>query len=266
MQIVTGGIGFFDSGIGGLNVLRACVPALQDYTYYYYGDTEHAPYGNLKTQEIFRYTLAAFEGFERLNVQAAVVACNTATAVCIDELRARFSFPIVGTEPALFTAAKQGGRVLVLCTRATYESIRFQTLCNLARIRYPNSDIKALPCDGLAGAIERANLMDKSRDFSAYFPKMETDSVVLGCTHYSFVKDEIETFYNCPSYDGNEGVVARLKSIIKEKKGREVVSKECFDAVFLEKSPFNPLSVYFLSTGKMVIKTKYEQMFGIKNR
>ena len=114
-----GKIAFFDSGIGGLTVLRSCLERLDGYIYYYYGDNARAPYGNLSKENIRRYVLEAFDCFCDLGVDGAVVACNTATAVCMEELRERYAFPIVGTEPAIYPAAAMGGEVLVLATRAT---------------------------------------------------------------------------------------------------------------------------------------------------
>lgn len=262
MQKLTARIGFFDSGIGGLTVLKECVPRLDQCTYFYYGDTVHAPYGNLPNEKIKEYVFAAFECFFSLGVDAAVVACNTATAVCVDELRSRFSFPIIGTEPAVFTAAQEGGEVLVLCTRATYESARFHTLCREAQRRFPQSNVSPYFCEELAGAIERANLRDLP-DFSAYLPKRRADGVVLGCTHYAFIKEQIERFYHCRAYDGAQGVVKRLESVLTHSAQPPVTT--CFATPdFLTKTDRNPLSVSFLGEGKMVIKTKYEQMFAIK--
>ncbi|MBQ8309104.1 MAG: aspartate/glutamate racemase family protein [Clostridia bacterium] len=119
MGIPSGGVAFFDSGIGGLTVLAECKKFLPDRLFYYYGDNENAPYGNRKKETIEKYVLTAFERLRELAPQAAVVACNTATAVCVEKLRKIYSFPIVGAEPAVFAAAKRGGEIYVLATKAT---------------------------------------------------------------------------------------------------------------------------------------------------
>jgi hypothetical protein len=94
MRLPKGGIGFFDSGIGGLTVMDASQRVIKEETFYYYGDNKHAPYGNLPQKKIRKYLLRALKKFYRLRVRAVVLACNTATAVCIDEFRKKFSFPI----------------------------------------------------------------------------------------------------------------------------------------------------------------------------
>ncbi len=217
MRVPKGGVAFFDSGIGGLTVMAACRRLLPDVPFYYYGDNRHAPYGNLPKRKIKRYVFRAFRRFARWKVSAAVLACNTATAACIEELRSLFPFPIIGTEPAVYTAAKEGGEVWVLSTRATYESERFRNLCARAKIRFPKANLTAYPCDGLAGAIEK-NLGKKGVDFSGFLPRGKPQTVVLGCTHYPYIKEEIEGAYGCKTVDGNEGVARRLKGVLEAQK------------------------------------------------
>ena len=215
MRKARGGVAFFDSGIGGLTVVNACRKWLPDTLFYYYGDNEHAPYGNLTTKKIKKYVFRVFKRFEKLQVGAAVVACNTATAVCIDELRKKFKFPIIGAEPAVFCAAQRGEKVLVLTTKATYNSTRFCELCARVKEFYPRVSLRLFPCEGLAGEIER-HIFEEKYDYAFLFPEAEADVVVLGCTHYVYVASQIEAFYNCSIVDGNEGIARRLKSIIEE--------------------------------------------------
>lgn len=206
------GIAFFDSGIGGLTVMNECILHGINENMYYYGDNGFAPYGNKSRLEIRERVQLAFEEFQKLNVRVAVIACNTATAICVDDLRSHFDFPIVGAEPAVFTAAKFGGEVLVLTTRATYESGRIRALCQKAEQAYPNAYLRVCPCDGLAGEIE-LHLFDKDYDFSRFFPKGNPSSVVLGCTHYVYLKKYVEAFYKCKAYDGNAGIARRVESV-----------------------------------------------------
>ena len=215
MRIPPGGVAFFDSGIGGLTVLSECQKGQGQEVFYYYGDNQHAPYGNLPYKKIKKYVFRAFRQFEKLQVKAAVIACNTATAVCIEELRKRFFFPIIGAEPAVCTAASKGGKVLVLVTRATSESDRFCGLCNRAKQMFPDAKICIRACDGLAGEIER-NLGRADYDYTLHLPKECADAVVLGCTHYIYIVREIERFYRCPIFDGNEGIARRLFSVLGE--------------------------------------------------
>lgn len=221
MGIPKGGIAFFDSGIGGLTVLQACKKLLPNEAFYYYGDNKRAPYGNLPTKKIKKNVARAFKRFQRLRVKAVVLACNTVTAVCVEELRKKYAFPIIGTEPAILTAAKEGGEVFVLSTRATYESLRFQTLLKKARALFPKTEIKAFPCDGLAGAIEK-NLINKEEDYTSFLPQGKPSAVVLGCTHYVYAAEQIGRFYGCKTFDGNEGVAMRLRTVLEEQKMQKI--------------------------------------------
>lgn len=215
MKVVHGGVAFFDSGIGGLTVLAACRKHFPREYFYYYGDNRHAPYGNLDLKKIRRYVLSAFDKFQRLEVKAAVVACNTVTALCIEELREKYSFPIIGAEPAVLTAARRGGEVWVLTTRATYNSARFISLCARAQEKYPKSIIKPIACDCLAGVIE-ANIQDKDFNYTLALPQGNPNSVVLGCTHYIYIKEKIRSFYGCDVLDGNEGIAKRLCAVLNK--------------------------------------------------
>ncbi len=215
MYIPKGGIAFFDSGIGGLTVLEAARKYLKNEILYYYGDNERAPYGNLSVSQIKEYVFTVFELFQALKVSAAVVACNTVTAVCIDELRRKFPFPIIGVEPAVLSAAKKGGNIFVLVTAATYQSLRFQSLCKEAAATYPNARIQAIACEKLAGSIE-ANVLDKNFDYTSLLPKARADSVVLGCTHYVYIEEQIKNYYQCPIYHGNDGIAKRIYEVVKE--------------------------------------------------
>lgn len=214
MSIPKGGIGFFDSGIGGLTVLSACQNVCKDEFIYYYGDQARAPYGNKSYGQIYRYTLSAMRKFRRLKAKAVVIACNTVTAVCVERLRKKFSFPIIGAEPAVYPAAKRGGEVFVLTTRATHESARFQNLCRDVARRCPQSVVRPFSCDGLAGAIERN--IGKEFDYAEYLPRGKPAAVVLGCTHYIYIKEEIKRLYGCEVYDGNEGIAKRLSDVLSK--------------------------------------------------
>lgn len=226
-------IAFFDSGIGGLTLLRECAANLPDEKFVYLGDNARAPYGNKSAEEIKTLTAQAFAYLARFPLKAAVVACNTVTADCIGFLRERFSFPILGVEPAVKPAAKRGGSVLVLSTAATASSARFQALLD----RWSGA-ARLIPYSptSLAGEIEK-NISDLSRlDLSVLLPKMQCDAVVLGCTHYIFVKKRIEDFYGCRAYDGNAGTAARLAATVgaasagraKNFAREEKISKENF--------------------------------------
>ncbi len=200
----------FDSGIGGLNLLCACAARVPDAHYYYIADTENVPYGNRPHEEIMRLTLSALDGIEELEPAALVVACNTVTANCIDELRHMYSFPVVGIQPAVKQAARCGGRCLVLATKSTIASPSFINLVN----RFAPADTTAVGCEQLAAYVEQNVLSLPEELPDGLLPDVRADSVVLGCTHYAFVKRQIESKYNCPVFDGTEGTAAHFLEIM----------------------------------------------------
>ena len=213
-----GGIAFFDSGIGGLTTLSACVEYakkknLTPINYFYYGDNFRAPYGNLPEKQIFSYVEEIFSRFQALDVSAVILACNTVTAVCVEKLREEYSFPIIGIEPAILPAMRDGGEVFVLATCATCNSQKFQKLCRRAQALYPSAKLQVFPCEGLAGEIEK-NFGNKNVDYSKFLPRGNPSIVVLGCTHYIYIRKEIEAFFGCPAIDGNRAVAKRLFDVL----------------------------------------------------
>ena len=193
-------IGVFDSGIGGLSVLQALRQALPRERFIYHADTAHAPYGERGDAFVRARALAvARELIGAHGVKTLVVACNTATAAAVQELRAAWpSLPIVGLEPALkpAVAATRTGRVGVLATRGTLDSRKFQTL----RAALEGQASFALQaCDGLAAAIERADMPQVAVCLSRYTGALapfgadagQIDTLVLGCTHYPLARPQI---------------------------------------------------------------------------
>lgn len=212
MRILKGGIAFFDSGIGGLTVLAECRKWLPNEIFYYFGDNNHAPYGNLAENKIEKYTMRAFKQIEKQKPKAVVVACNTATAVCIEKLRKKYKFPIIGTEPALNLAAKEEeGDIFVLMTSATCNSLRLKNRFPHDDKVYENINIRFCACEHLAAAIE-SHILDKNYNYASFLPLGNPSAVVLGCTHYIYIKQFIQNFYDCKCYDGNEGIAKRLQS------------------------------------------------------
>ncbi len=203
-------VGVFDSGIGGLTVLKACLAAAPHFRYFYYGDNLRAPYGGRPPEEIAAFTQQAFERFRAEGTDAAVVACNTASAVCLGSLRRKFSFPVVGMEPAVAPAARLCKKILILCTPYTAGSSRLRTL--LARFPARTFTVHAAP--RLAGAIEDRFLRGVPFDLCDHLPRGEWDGVVLGCTHYGFFRREISAFYGAPVFDGAEGTARRLLAVV----------------------------------------------------
>ena len=203
-------VGVFDSGIGGLTVLNACAARLPHVKFYYYGDNQRAPYGRRSEEEIYSFTKEALCRFLSLGADAVVVACNTATAAAVGQLRRQFPFPVIGMEPAVKPAASACKKVLVLATPRTAESARMHVLLE----RFPECDFTLAACPYLAGAIEKYFTVGENFLLSAHLPKGKFDGVVLGCTHYSLLASEISEYYACPVFDGNEGVAKRLEQVL----------------------------------------------------
>ncbi len=191
-------VGVFDSGIGGLSILRALRVQLPHEHFVYFADTGHAPYGERGDAYVQARSLAiAQELVEQHHIKALVVACNTATAAAIDLLRTQYpDLPIVGVEPALKPAAglSRTGRIAVLATRTTLESQRFKAL-HASLVSQAQFILQ--PCDGLAEAIEQDDTT-KMIAASAVFIRAagqfgiktgQIDTLVLGCTHYTLVHE-----------------------------------------------------------------------------
>lgn len=195
----------FDSGIGGLNLLRACVHRLPQADFCYFADNYNVPYGNLGEREIKRRVFGIFEKIAALHPDAAVVACNTVTTECITDLRAAFRFPIIGVEPAVKQAALCGDNFLVLATEATCGSASFKKLISKYGVV---ADVRPMP--RLAEEIEQ-NIFSLDGDaLAAGLPRGNFSSVVLGCTHYVFIEKAIKKLYCCPVFDGMLGTADHL--------------------------------------------------------
>lgn len=200
----------FDSGIGGLRLFYECAKLRKDCDFIYFADNYNVPYGSLAGDEILRLADEKFGLMARLKPAAAVVACNTVTAACVGYLRNKYSFPIIGIQPAVKPAALKSKRCAVLCTPATAESRSLENLIE----KFGNGHTRALACDGLAAYIEHNIFNMEKREVERLLPEAECDGVVLGCTHYTYAADIISARYNCPVYDGVDGTAARLNEIL----------------------------------------------------
>ncbi|MDP2133139.1 MAG: glutamate racemase [Sulfuritalea sp.] len=186
-------IGVFDSGLGGLSVLAALVEALPQADFAYYADTAHVPYGNKSEAQIQCRVLAIGDYLATQGCDLLVVACNTATAAAVQALRAAHpGIPVVGVEPGIKPAAQesQSGRIAVLATEATANS---QRLKHLIRDHAANVEVFVEPCPGWATHVEMLQLDDPAlaNDVRARIGRLldqGVDRIVLGCTHYSFLR------------------------------------------------------------------------------
>jgi glutamate racemase len=188
-------IGIFDSGVGGLSVLLEVRRELPHEDLLYVADSGHAPYGEKPVDFIERRATGIVNFFITQGAKAVVVACNTATGTAIESLRARWPLPIVGIEPAIkpAVAITKSNVVGVLATSQTIASARF---ARLADTFGSGIHIVAQPCPGLVEQIEKGDLSgDDTRALIEQYvrPLVEqgADTLVLGCTHYPFVREMI---------------------------------------------------------------------------
>ncbi|MBD5559990.1 MAG: glutamate racemase [Clostridia bacterium] len=221
-------IGIFDSGMGGLSVLREAVHLLPDESYIYFGDDRNAPYGTKDEQTIRELSLGCAEFLDRQGVKAMVVACNTATSVVVQTMRERYQVPVVSMEPAVKPPADKysGGTIAVFATPATLRQPRYQALVTRLGLE---TRVRNIACDGLAGLVEEEELgSEKIRSYvrerlSVLRAEADVCALVLGCTHYTFVSDVFAqeaagTLRGALEiFDGVGGTVRRLRQVLAER-------------------------------------------------
>lgn len=217
-------IGFLDSGVGGLSVMKEAIKIMPNENYIYFGDSKNAPYGVKSTKEIRDLTFKAVEFLISKGIKGLVVACNTATSAAVRELRTVYpDMPLVGIEPAIKPAVELGidGKILIMATPMTIKQDKFKLLLDKYKDK---AEIVPIPCAGLMEFIESGvldgieleyYLKEKLSDYSSE----NVSSVVLGCTHYPFVKDSISKILgkNVEVIDGGEGTAREIKRRLAEK-------------------------------------------------
>lgn len=210
-------IAVFDSGVGGISVLRELVELMPNENYLYLGDSANAPYGTRPVEDIRALTLANVEILLEQGAKALVVACNTATSAAVRILRGMYpDLPIVGIEPALKPAALHhpGGRVAVLATNMTLQQEKFAALLEHYRSQ---AEIIPVPASELVEYVERGEF-DSPALFSLIKHILDShldapaDAIVLGCTHFPFVRTVIERAApRTVIYDGGNGTAREAR-------------------------------------------------------
>jgi glutamate racemase len=218
-------IGFFDSGIGGISVLKTAFNLMPNENYIYYGDSKNAPYGQKSEEEIKHLSLNAGKVLFDYGVKAIVMACNTATSAAVKLMRQRYNIPVISMEPAVKPALEVDGKVVVLATPATVSQNRYNGL--LQRLSAGDKVIN-IGCSGLVELIENGHTDDAT--INGYLESKlkglgneQIGAVVLGCTHYSFVEKSISRYMKanfnkgCRVFDGRNGTAKQLKHILMNK-------------------------------------------------
>ena len=230
-------IGVIDSGLGGISVLKELLLAMPTEKYIYLGDSANAPYGVKGSEEILRLTENSVISLLERGIKALVIACNTATGVAVKYLREKYSdLPIIGLEPALKPAVEncEGGAIAVMATPVTLSEEKFRILYD----RYKGeTEIITIGAPKIVefvekGIFEGAELEEYLAGLFEPYEEKKLDSVVLGCTHFPFVKDVIAKITEVSRiYDGGRGAALEARRRLE---ALELLSKENDGYVSLE--------------------------------
>lgn len=234
-------IAVFDSGLGGISVLRQLRKIMPGERYLYFGDSANAPYGSRPTEQVRALTLAAAERLRQEKpLKALVLACNTATAAAVRQLREAYpDLIVIGIEPALKVAADHfpGGRIGVMATEVTLREEKFDTLLH----RFPNCSVTKIPMPGLVELVEAGKCDSPEMDallqtlLHPYVGKL--DAVVLGCTHYPLAAKAISRVLgeDVVLLDGGEGTARESRrrlekaGLLEEGRGEIIMENSSSD-------------------------------------
>ena len=237
-------VAVFDSGVGGISVLRELVRVMPKEKFFFYGDSANAPYGTKTKYEVLQLTRDHVESFVEQGAKGVCIACNTATSAAVRQLRLEFpELPIVGIEPALKPAVSfmEHPKVLVMATPMTIHEEKFKTLLN----KYgEEAEVYPLACPGLMEYVEAGKAGSKEvqdflnellKDYAPGGKYGPVDAVVTGCTHYPFVADQIEKALGGGTrvFDGANGTAREMRRrlyaaglLLPEERTTETLSDE----------------------------------------
>ena len=231
-------IGVMDSGVGGLSVLKHLTRQLPHEHFIYFADSAHAPYGNKTATEIQQRCKIVADTLIAQGAKALVVACNTATAAAIGSMRQHYTLPIIGMEPAVkpAAAASKNGIIGVLATTGTLQSAQFAALLE----HYgQNVQVVTQACVGLVECIEQGQLHAPQtqallKQYCQPLTAAGADTIVLGCTHYPFVRQYIQDIVgsNVTLIDTGAAVAKRLQQVLEQQQMLNAAT-EAGDYVFL---------------------------------
>lgn len=214
-------IAVFDSGVGGISVLRELVRLMPEENYLYFGDSANAPYGCRPVEQVRCLTMAAVQRLMERGIKALVIACNTATAATIDLLRKQYpDMIIIGIEPALKMAADRfpGGQIGIMATQVTLGEEKLAHQME----RFPNIQIHRIPVPGLVELVE-AGLGESPQAKALLTPVLtpyigKLDALVLGCTHYPFASGTISSILGAETvlFDGGAGTARQTMHCLKQ--------------------------------------------------
>ena len=215
-------IAVFDSGVGGISVLKELMALMPEEHYLYFGDSINAPYGTRTTEEVRVLTLNAAAKLYERGIKALVVACNTATAAAITQIREEYpNLIVVGIEPALKMATDRfpRGCVGIMATQVTLREEKLEHLVG----RFPDATVLKIPAPGLVELVEQGKL--DTEETRALLREIlepylgQLDAIVLGCTHYPFVKETVRSILGADVQilDGGAGTARQTCRLLEER-------------------------------------------------
>lgn len=216
-------IGVFDSGVGGISVLKELVSLMPNENFIYFGDSKNAPYGTKSFDEIEKLTVENAKYLKNKGCKAIVIACNTATSAGGKAVREMLDIPVIGIEPALKPAALmcEHPKVAVMATPLT---LKLEKFANLMEKFDDNAVIYTVECPEIVGFVEKGILQGAEiesciRKYFEPLKDIKLDGIVLGCTHYPFVKNVIKKVVgeDVKLFDGGKGTAKELLRRLNEK-------------------------------------------------
>jgi len=193
-------VGVFDSGIGGLTVVKSLLKHKLFEEIIYFGDTARVPYGTKDKNTIIRYSLEALEFFKNFDIDILVVACNTASAYALEELRMNTNIPVVGVIESGILSLKnklnnKNSNILVLGTKATINSKKYENVLEQKGYSNIQSISTGLFVPIVEEGLQDTEILDKTIEY--YFQNIKNiDAIILGCTHFPLIEDKISKFLN----------------------------------------------------------------------
>ena len=223
-------IGFYDSGLGGIKTLKDIIDMGLTGEIYFLADEKNKPYGTKSKEEVKKIAIENVQKLVDLGCEIVVIACNTATSVAIESLRKKFpDIEIIGTEPAVKLAVKEHSnkKILVIATTITVHGEKLHKLINSLNAQ---DNIELLATDKLVKLIEDENFLNNQKEVNEYIKEFlkpfnlnEYSHIILGCTHFPLVKENIEKLvekFNIKVIDGNSGIGKNLLNKINHKQNK----------------------------------------------
>lgn len=250
-------IGFFDSGLGGLSILKEVKKLLPNENIIFFADQKNFPYGQKTESELNAITKNISDFLLSYDIKILVIACNTATCYSLKYLRSKFSLPIIGVVPAIKPATQlsKKGKIAILTTPATSSSFYLK---NLIKEFARDAKVLKISCGGLEEAIEASDYKKVKNLVSSYSKKIKSfgaDVVVLGCTHYPIVKDRFKKLVGPGTkiIDSASPIAKRIKELLSKSNSNSTSKAEDLFFTTENAQKFSAFSSYYLNV-KVVAK------------